>query len=272
MSRSFRAPRSATLASRAPRSPRAWALAGCLLGALPALLTFAPAQWLAQGVERVSGGQVLLAQARGTVWTGSAQVVLTGGHGSADQAALPGRLQWQVRPAWTGLRALLSADCCTAAPLAARITPRWGGVHVAIADGQSQWPAAVLSGLGTPFNTLQPQGQLALRTQGLALDSAAGRLVVEGQAQLDALGMSSRLSTLRPMGSYRLALRGGEVTTLTLSTLDGALRLTGSGRWIGQRLRFEGEATAAPEREGALANLLNIIGRRTGARSLITVG
>ncbi|MDT0137591.1 type II secretion system protein N [Acidovorax sp. PRC11] len=258
--------------TRPPRSPRAWAVAGCLLGALPVLLLFAPAAWLAAGVERASGGQVLFAQPRGTVWTGSAQLVLTGGQGSADRAALPGRLHWRLRPAWGGLQAQLEADCCTPAPISARAALRWGGVHVAVADGQSQWPAAVLSGLGTPFNTLQPQGRLALRTQGLALDSAAGRVVVSGQAQLDALGMSSRLSTLRPMGSYRLTLQGGEATTLTLATLDGALRLTGSGRWIGQRLRFEGEATAAPEREGALSNLLNIIGRRTGARSLITVG
>ena len=84
--------------------------------------------------------------------------------------------------------------------------------------------------------------------------------------------MSSRLSTLRPMGSYRLLLSGGEVPTLALSTLDGALQLSGTGQWVGQRLRFAGEASAAPEREAALANLLNIIGRRSGARSIITVG
>ncbi len=45
---------------------------GCLLGALPVLLLFAPAAWLAAGVERASGGQILFAQPRGTVWTGSA--------------------------------------------------------------------------------------------------------------------------------------------------------------------------------------------------------
>ena len=98
---------------------------------------------------------------------------------------------------------------------------------------------------------------------------------LQGQAQLDALGMSTRLSTLRPMGSYRLVLQGGrhgEAPTLQLSTLDGALLLSGSGQWVGQRLRFTGEARAAPEREAALANLLNIIGRRSGARSIITLG
>ena len=97
-------------------------------------------------------------------------------------------------------------------------------------------------------------------------------MVLEGQAQLDALSMSSRLSTLRPMGSYRLTLQGGATPTLGLQTLQGALQLSGSGQWVGQRLRFTGEASAAPEREGALSNLLNIIGRRNGARSLITLG
>ena len=54
--------------------------------------------------------------------------------------------------------------------------------------------------------------------------------------------------------------------------LDGALLLSGNGQWVGQRLRFTGEASAAPERAAALANLLNIIGRRSGARSIITLG
>ena len=74
------------------------------------------------------------------------------------------------------------------------------------------------------------------------------------------------------MGSYRLTLQGGAAPTLALQTLQGDLQLSGSGQWVGQRLRFSGEASAAPEREGALSNLLNIIGRRNGARSLITLG
>ena len=119
---------------------------------------------------------------------------------------------------------------------------------------------------------MQPQGQLAVQTQGFEAAWAAGRMALTGTVQLDARAMSSRLSTLRPMGSYRLVLQGGDVPTLTLGTLDGHLQLSGSGQWVGQRLRFTGEASATPEREAALANLLNIIGRRNGARSIITVG
>jgi general secretion pathway protein N len=113
---------------------------------------------------------------------------------------------------------------------------------------------------------------LRLTTQGLSVEWAEGRPVIAGRAELVALRVASRLSTLRPMGSYRITVQGGTPATLRLDTLEGSLRLTGSGQWVGSRLRFRGEATAAPDREAALANLLNIIGRRTGARSLISIG
>jgi general secretion pathway protein N len=41
---------------------------------------------------------------------------------------------------------------------------------------------------------------------------------------------------------------------------------------VGQRLHFQGEASASPERETALSNLLNILGRRQGPRSIISFG
>jgi len=258
-----------------PRAPWRWAALGLCLGALPALALWAPARWLAAGVQQASGGQLQLQQAQGTVWTGSARLVLTGGAGSEDQAALPGRVRWRLRPAWGGAQAEIAADCCTAQPLTLRAALGLGALQLQITDGQSQWPAGVLAGLGTPWNTVQPQGRLQLVTTGLALQWAAGRMQLQGQARLDALDMSSRLSTLRPMGSYRLLLQGGsggQAPQLTLSTLDGALLLSGNGQWVGQRLRFTGEASAAPERAAALANLLNIIGRRSGARSIITLG
>ena len=74
------------------------------------------------------------------------------------------------------------------------------------------------------------------------------------------------------MGSYRLDLNGGASPTLRLATTQGPLQLSGNGQWVGSRLRFTGEASAAPDREAALSNLLNIIGRRNGTRSVITIG
>jgi general secretion pathway protein N len=166
----------------------------------------------------------------------------------------------------------LHADCCTPQGVQVLAAPRWGGIDLQVTDAQTQWPAALLGGLGTPWNTLQPEGELKLVTRALALQWVQGRVALAGRATLDAVGMSSRLSTLRPMGSYRLSLTGGAVTGVQMETLDGSLILSGSGQWAGSRLRFEGAATAAPERAAALNNLLNIIGRRDGARSIISVG
>jgi general secretion pathway protein N len=59
---------------------------------------------------------------------------------------------------------------------------------------------------------------------------------------------------------------------LQLSTLQGPLQLQGQGQWLGKRLQFSGEASADPGSESALSNLLNIIGRRQGTRSLLTLG
>ena len=64
----------------------------------------------------------------------------------------------------------------------------------------------------------------------------------------------------------------GGATEIGLSTLRGDLQIQGTGQWVGGRLRFRGEAWASPNREAALANLLNIIGRRQGSRSIINLG
>jgi general secretion pathway protein N len=252
--------------------PWAWAIFGAALGLLFALVAFAPARWLAGAVERLTGQHVLLADARGTVWGGSARVVLTGGPGSTNAAALPGRIAWHLQPRWNGVAAALRAECCTQQPIPLRARWRWGGFSLQVGDAGSQWPASVLAGLGTPWNTLQFDGDLRLSTQDLSVEWIEGRPVIAGRAELVALRVASRLSTLRPMGSYRITVQGGTPATLRLETLEGSLQLSGSGQWVGERLRFRGEASAAPEREAALANLLNIIGRRSGARSLISIG
>lgn len=244
-----------------------------LLGLLIVLTVTAPARWLASAVALGTNDIVQLRDPQGSIWSGSARLVLTGGAGSQGSAALPGQLRWHLGLAGLGVRARVTADCCTPGEaLDLRVEPRWGGIQLAITDSKTLWPAAVLTGLGTPWNTIQPQGELSLSTQGLSVEWLAGRMVMEGGAELTARHMSSRLSTLQPMGSYRMKLTGGDSPSFDLSTLEGSLLLSGSGQWVGSRLRFSGEASAAPGMEAQLANLLNILGRRQGARAIITLG
>lgn len=263
--------RSAVAASR--HAPWSWAVAGLLTGLVTTTLVFAPASWLARAIHFASGQQVLLAGAQGSLWQGSSQLVLTGGQGSGQAVALPGHVHWRIRPSWVGLHLSVKADCCTPQPLQLHLLalgPK--AARLVLENSQSQWPAGLLAGLGTPWNTVQPQGQLLASSQGVTLEWAQGRLTLSGQVQIDAMQVSSRLSTLSPMGSYRITLLGGTEPSLQLVTLDGSFQLSGQGQWIGQRLRFKGVATAAPERVEALSNLLNLVGRRDGARSIITVG
>lgn len=253
-------------------SPWGWVVAGALLGLIVATLLFAPARWLAGWISQATGGQLLLADPRGTVWTGSSQLVLSGGSGSQGGVVLPGRVDWRLRPSFWQLRAEVNAACCMQQVALVQAVPRGLNLKINVQDHQSRWPASLLAGLGTPWNTVQAQGWLALSTQGLSLEWAEGRLSMAGRVQMDAQDMASRLSTLKPMGSYRLQLTGGSLVTLQLETLQGSLQLSGRGQWVGGRLRFDGVASSAPERQDALSNLLNIIGRREGARSLIKVG
>jgi general secretion pathway protein N len=249
-----------------------WAMLGALIGIALALSFFAPARWLAAGLSQWTNGHLQLVNARGTIWTGTAGLVFASGVGGAEPVSLPGTLGWTVRPRWDGVTAALDIPCCAVKPLEFRARPRASGLELEWRDGQSRWPAALLTGFGAPWNTLKLEGVLDVSMQAFTLRWNGPRLAIAGHATLDAIDISSSLSTLRPMGSYRIALEGGSSPTILLTTRDGSLQLSGSGRWNGTSLHFDGEASAAAGREDALSNLLNIIGRREGARSLITLG
>ncbi|MDP2162879.1 MAG: type II secretion system protein N [Hydrogenophaga sp.] len=262
-----------------PIWPQRAAWLGAFAGLALALLLFAPARWLAQALNHATGGQLQLVNPSGTVWQGQADLLLTGGAGSRSESALPRGVGWRLSlrlvsgaPA-VGL--LVSAPCCTPQPLAFLLLPRWGGAEWRLAASSSQWPAELLVGLGTPWNTLRMEGQLALQTEGLTLRWDQGRANLQGSLVVDAQDMASRLSRLRPLGSYRFELKAaadGHTAMLDLTTLRGDLLLQGNGQWVGGRLRFKGEAQAAAGREEALTNLLNIMGRRQGPRSVFNIG
>jgi general secretion pathway protein N len=260
-----------------------WAWAGAVLGAVGGLIAFAPAAWLASAVSQASNGRVLLTDARGTVWSGSALPVLTGGANSRDAVALPDRLEWTL-----ALRGLATAElalrqaCCVVGQPRLRVQLGLGQTKVAVqpdpqapAGAVMQWPAALLAGLGTPWNTLQLGGMVKLAARDLQFERVQGRVRVLGFAQLDIQDTRSRVATLDTLGSYRLTVQGDPAqgdAKLQLTTVDGALQLTGDGLWTAAGARFRGEAQAAPGNETALNNLLNIIGRRQGARSVISIG
>jgi general secretion pathway protein N len=255
---------------------------GLLLGGLLTTVVFAPAAWLAQALASQTGQRLQLADARGTLWRGSAVLVLSGGEGSRSAMALPGRLSWRLK--WRGRSFELQASqpCCLSDQFKLRAEPGWGRMTLQLQPSTgalATWPAAWLAGLGAPWNTLQLGGVVRLTSPGLTVESAQGRVAFSGRAELFIDGAASRLSTQDPLGSYRLSIDGqaqaGGTAALSLATLSGPLQLSGSGQFGGANgapLRFRGEARADAGAESALNNLLNVIGRRQGAMSVLTIG
>ena len=265
-----------------------WAWMGAGLGMALAFITQAPAHWLTQAIEQASGERVLLPDAQGTVWNGSAQWVLNEGPLNittsanlvrpASTTALPTRVTWQLGPSIdiANLRLTLSATlasvCCTPQPVRVDVSPLWRGMRVQVHNHTSSWPASWLVGLGAPWNTVQPEGQMQLQTTQLQWTHQAGTERLQGTAELQMQQLSTRLSTLRPLGTYRVRVQGGDTMAITLDTLEGSLQLTGSGQLLNGRVRFKGEASAAPDAEAALSNLLNILGERQGVKSILKMG
>jgi general secretion pathway protein N len=253
-----------------------WISIGALFGMLCVLVVFAPARWLAHYAANATQDRLHLMAPKGTVWDGSVQVKLGAGKGASDEAVLPGRVHWNIRPSSKGLRISLDAECCLTQPWIGWLQFSVTGLRLELSDLPEQQPSilpsALLSGLGTPWNTLQLQGSLSLSTRNLSFAQGSQGWIMAGQAQLDATDISTSLSTLKPVGSYRFTLHGGNEPYLHLSTLRGSLQLQGTGRWVQHRLQFTGEASAEPARADALANLLNIIGRRDGERVIIQIG
>lgn len=262
-----------TLADTATRATWRWSIACALLGLLIALLLYFPAHWAAGAIAQASGERIALVNVQGTVWNGSAQVMLRAGAGSRDATALPERLLWRLRPGWEAAPALvatLSDRTGQRAPLRVVATRDADGrALIGITDLDWRGPAGVLRGLGTPWNTLAFEGDLKLSARHIELRQASRGWQLNGRLLIEADAVSSRISTVRPLGSYRMALEGQAGSTgLALATTQGVLQLQGEGSFVGGQLRFEGSARAEPERRAALGNVLNLIGNRSGPVTL----
>jgi len=266
-----------------------WSITGALIGACFALITQAPATWLANVISNASQHRFVLQNAQGTVWRGSAIAFLADGNQATTSAhpslsqpllqanpseqpssnktpvtpnifgmPLPTRLSWDFSSGFdTGLmrlvlRVQIKSECCTPEPLQLAVSIGWQGIRIDVANQQSQWPAHC--------------------TENLMWQSNAGAPKIKGLAELTLSQLATPLSTLRPLGTYRLRVQGGDTMALTLATIEGGLQLSGNGQWANGRLRFKGEARAQPAFEAALSNLLNILGQRQGAISIMELG
>lgn len=235
--------------------------AAAVLTALLTVLVWFPASWLAPLVEQQTGGRLTLGDAQGTLWRGSAFIGGAPGRGGSVTPLLPGRFSWQLSPLVLFGQVSLDLNNPQAFSQSVHVDGNWSQWQVSPA--QLLLPAGGLAGLGAPLNTLAPSGSLRLSWTALELVRQPGTVSVNGRTVLSMNDMGSRMSPIKPLGSYRLVMDWhGAQAQLVLTTVRGALLLSGSGALDHGRLRFAGQATAADGYEETLDNMLNLLGQR----------
>lgn len=233
-----------------------------LLLVLTAALTVAvraPAAWIGDWLEGHT--RVRLIDARGTVWHGSAFIGFSNGR---QITLVPGRIEWRI----DGVRAGGLSASVSHAWLSSPLHLSLAREGVAFAKGGARLPAGVLASAGAPFNTLKPGGTLEASWTDTVLRGAA----LTGEVQIDWRDASSALSTVAPIGSYRLRVTGrGDGPALDLVTLSGPLQMQGRGKIEGSRIRFNGTAGAEAGMQPALNGLLGVLGMRSGDKVLLAI-
>lgn len=251
-------------------------LAASLLALVSAGVTglwLAPAAWLDRGLAAATDGRLRLADTSGTVWEGSGRLVLVDVGERAVQRQslvgmpLPGRLQWSV----ARLPLLLGLVSAQVAVEGMQQPVRFEGSfrELRISAGSLSLPRMQLEALGSPWNTVRPAAAVVLRWDAIVVASG----IVQGRLVAELRDVSSALTAVRPIGSYRIefSTRDGQ-GELSLSTIDGALKLSGSGRLTNRGLSVAAEAQPAQPDDPRLQGVLSLIGRREGNRTLIRIG
>lgn len=244
---------------RRGRAALPWLLVGALSSSA-VVLAMAPAAWITPQFARQTGGHVNLVHPAGSVWHGSATLMLAAGSDKSAATLLPGRIQWRTGfwPLFTGrLRMVMLQSEAMPDPITVDATLR----SATVTPGTLAVPASLLSGLGAPFNTLDLQGDVQLSWS----EWRSFNRQAFGQLTVTLNDVSSRISLVKPLGSYRVTLQAqGASSVLDLTTLKGPLMLNGSGTVSGASTSFHGTASATPEARDNLAGLLNLLGRPSG--------
>ena len=212
---------------------------------LAGLIAFAPAALMGSVLERASGGALTLAQTQGSLWHGSGVALLR----QKSRYQTLGNYRWNLKL----FSAALQVQAGEAAPMTVRYLPFSGRLN--IDNLHITLPASIITVAAPQLGPYQLQGSFEASSDHLALDKGG----MNGQINVDWMNAASALSTIRPLGDYRLTLQSnGQVLDAQLHTLSGKLQLDGKGSFdIANGMRFTGTAQATPG--GSVAELNELL-------------
>ncbi len=218
-----------------------------------------PIGFISPQIEKMSHCKVGLYQAQGTIWKGSSGISLSE---LAQDGGCKVPFAVTERIYWTTSCQPLSGQCETSVSMSRMTQAIQINFHlkdIQIKNNQIQLPANLLEGLGSPWNSLHPQGILDIHWNDLTFSKNT-----DGMISVKALNLSSSISKITPLGSYELKVNLNSPMSANLITLNGPLILNGQGQLNNQALHFEGTASSTPEAKNSLTGLLSVIGIKNG--------
>lgn len=221
------------------------------------LIATAPATLVDAGLQRASDGRLRLAEAQGTLWSGTGQLEI---RDTGRRTGVAKSIAWRVVP-----ESLLRGHLVCEVGLE-QATERFPVTislsRIKLANADISLPASAL-GLGVPkLAPLELTGEVRLQVSNLSI----GRSATRGGATLQWRAAGSALTPVSPLGDYELRLVWeGTAVRATLHTLQGPLWLDGKGSWTrGDSPAFLAIARIPPQHQQQLAPLLRLIAVERG--------
>ena len=233
------------------RTPFFWVAGFCAYAVC--LLVLAPATLLDAGLAHASHGRLRIAEARGTLWSGTGQLEILD---AAGRGGIERNLSWNFQPqSVLGGQLGFLVDAGQGSKRFPLTVSIW---RIQIVGADFVLPAAALGIAAPRLAVVEPTGDLRVHIATLSLVDGAilGNGIVEWRAA------GSSLTSVAPLGDYELRFQGSAGGLhASLRTVKGLLQLEGTGSRgkTGPPLFFA-TARVGPEHQLQLAPLLRLIG------------
>jgi general secretion pathway protein N len=264
-----------------PKLPKLFWVA-LVLVCLTVIVRQMPISWVSGSLASQTGCRVMLQQPTGTIWQGSAALAFSEPNAAEGGCREP--ISVTERFHWATSCKLFSLSCNTELQFSALEQVQqisWSLGKTQIAANEIKLPANVLEGLGNPWSTLRPRGELGARWTDINLAGpmggsfaklagfAAANTPSSGVIRIIINNLTSPISPVKPLGGYEISANIADTgMNWTLSTTSGPLLLKGQGEFsnkgANKSMQFSGEATAAPESQESLIGLLSLLGKKEG--------
>ncbi len=219
-----------------------------------------PASWFAWGLNQYSHGAVRLDPLGGSLWSGNGRLVIYYPQTTPHDF---GQAEWHINPLWLFAGHVQLSLQANHQDRQIKTTLGVARNSFMLKNTEAEFPAAFAAQLYTPLSLISPQGKVRITTTELMVTPEK----MEGTAALEWLAATSSLSSVQPLGDYRLDITGaGKTANLKLTTQRGDLELTGQGQWqlANGQIQFTGMANSQ-KREKELEALMPLLGKDMGS-------